>query len=158
MSRRGLTAALIAAAAVALPANASAGSPVDVTTNIRPLVAAGEGTTTCQVSSHVYDRPFSDHFEWHATTDCEVPVEHVVTEAWFHGGEGGFNPFSFYSGPCSGVRTGCVLGGSEQGEFQSGSVRHHIRLRAPLGQGWVVAPVESCSGIGTDLLDCTLGS
>ena len=150
MTRAALLGVLLAA--LVLPASAHAGL---VKTNYDPAVAAGEGVTTCLVSDNIYDRPFKDTWEWHAMVECDVALS-MSNEAWWRGGEGGWSPWDFYGGSCSGVRTVCSSGGEAQGEYQGGRIDHHIRLRAPLGQGWVAAPSPDCAGIGTDVLDCWL--
>lgn len=152
MSRHTLIAAAAAVAALALPSSASAGL---VTTDYKPLVAAGQtGATRCLVSENIYDRPFSDHWEWHATTECDVAVA-MTTEAWWRGGEGGWSPWNQYGGSCTGTRTVCTVGGGDQGEFQGGRVDHHVQVTAPAGQLWVAAP-PGCTGLATNRLDCWL--
>ncbi len=145
-------AAVAVLAALALPASAPASWLV--TTDYEVALAGGEGRTTCLISKNISDYPFSDWWGWEATTDCDVPVQ-MFTEAWWHGGTR--LVWEQYSGPCDGVRDLCELGGGDQGEFQGGSVRHHVKLRAPLGQGWFRAPT-GCSGVGTDNLECWFGT
>ena len=142
-----------AALALALPGSASAGL---VTTQYDVAVAVGPGgeTIRCTRSRNVYDRPFSDKWEWHATTECDAPVE-MITEAGWHGGEGTWDEWNFYGGRCDGFRTECVLGGDAQGEYQGGSIRHHVRLGVPTGWRWITARCDP--NLGSHIV-CDYGS
>lgn len=56
---------------------------------------------------------------------------------------------------CNADSTDCYSGGSQydRGEYDA-PMRYTIHLTAPLGQGWIGAPLN-CSGVGTDNLKCT---
>ena len=147
MSSRALLLAILVA--LALPGSASA----LIYSNTYNVVAGyGEGATTCTITTSIYDRPFSDHWEWNASTSCSVAIQQFG-EAWWEGEDNVGYPWSFYGGSCTAFATSCRVDGDAQGEYQGGDVRYHVRLRAPNGQGWLTTP-GPCSGVGTDNLEC----
>jgi hypothetical protein len=121
------------------------------------LVAYGTGTTTCTVTVTKTDWAFSTYYNFSGHTECSVPVQQTGV-ATFADTSGGL---------CSGLRTTCDSEGGWEGEPNPGFVHYHVTLIAPFGQGWMLSPYSvtpafgipypqaTCSGIGSDHLDCT---
>ena len=108
-----------------------------------PIVAYGEGVTTCQVKVTKKDWSFSTYYNFSGETVCDTAVDQT-----------GQAFFADTSGPlCSGFRTTCVSAGGWEGEPDPGPVRYRIHMTAPPGQGWVTSP-EQCMGVGSDNLTC----
>jgi hypothetical protein len=140
MWRAHLLAGLVSLLALLAAAPARAGRNV--------VVAYGTGTTTCTVTVTKTDYAFSTWYRYSGETDCDVPVQQT--------GEATFGDVS--GGLCSGLTTTCQSGGEWEGEPNPGSVHYHVTLVAPFGQGWLAAPNASCSGAGSDHLDCTFSA
>src|SRR5687768_2960039 len=147
--------ALLAAATVALLAPA----PASALQHKIPIVAYGEGTTTCIVTVNSVHRLLyggEQRYDFHGRTECDAAVEQSG-QAWLNHR----TPSLVVTAPlCSGFRAACESRGSAQGEdyaIRTGPASYRVTLRAPLGQGWVTAPTD-CSGVGTDNLTCTFDS
>ncbi len=130
------------------------------------LAAYGDATTTCAVTleTEQWTTWGSEGDGWPTyrftgRTDCTAPVQQSG-EAWLTNDD---PSLVAYAWPCELFGPSCESTGSAGGyqtpyaDHPPGPVKYHVRLRAPLGQGWATAP-DACSGVGTDNLDCTFTS
>ena len=144
MGRRALIVAAAAALAASAPATARAQQlpPTDF-----DVVAVGTGVPTwCTISTNVKEPfLFSEHWTFSASTDCSVAIEQL-SEVWWKDWDG-----SIVHSACSGFRASCDYRADQRGDLE-GVLTHHVKLRAPLGQGWLTD--DDCTGAGTDNLDC----
>ena len=144
------TTLLAAALALAAAAPASAERVV--------LVAAGDGaTTTCIVQATATDH-WTQYNAADGTTSCTVAVEQS-------GQVRGHVPGVSTGSLCSGFTRECHssvmwhdFDEQDAGVSNTPESTYEMAVRAPNGQGWVSAPAQSCSGIGTDNLRCTFTS
>ena len=120
--------------------------------DIIPVVAYGEGTTTCTVTIEhtatlvtMPDIPPS--YDVHGYTQCDRAVQQTARVSH---AEALRDPV--YGALCSAFATSCSS--SVSGYGFAGVVTYKVTLRAPAGQGWITAPGE-CSGVGTDNLQCS---
>ena len=119
------------------------------------FVAYGEGLTRCTIK--VKKRGMKPGMggvretEFEGRTDCSVPIEqsgHAIVPK-------GSESYDLDGGLCEGLRATCVSGGYQRNQGTwSADMIYTVKLRAPLGQGWLGAP-EPCTGVGTDNLQCT---
>ena len=144
--------ALLVAAAVALLAPA----PASALQHKIALVAYGEGTTTCVVTTNKVLKAFwggETRYEFFGRTECSVPVQQSGQAQLAHD-----DPSLVEVAPlCSAFTARCESRDYVQGvEYQNGTrgMTYRVTLRAPHGQGWLTAP-QTCSGVGSDNLTCT---
>jgi hypothetical protein len=117
------------------------------------LAAYGEGATTCTITLFQAHKPFSPKWDIGGRTECSAPLQQTG-EAWL---PDDWDSYREYGALCSGFRTACESGlyFFEGSSSSWGQVHYQVSLTAPRGQGWGYAPVEECSGVGTDILRCT---
>lgn len=140
----------LVAAAFALAVVLATASPAAAETQV--FVAYGEGTTACtiRVDKAVRGIVQTTHVYFHGETECNVPVEQYAQASI----EGSGGDADAVGSACSAFTTTCSSGSWALGDGGwSKPVRYRVKLRAPLGQGWVSSPA-ACSGVGTDNLDC----
>jgi hypothetical protein len=130
--------ALVLAGAVALASAAPASAERAV------LVAYGEGTTTCVIQTIATNFAGSSYYRSTGSTDCSTAIQQSGFVSWGTG--------------CSGFVARCEDSGTNEGELGEVTISYRVTLRAPLGQGWGVAPTDKCSGVGTDYVTCTFTS
>ena len=135
------------ALAVVVLALAVAATPASAY-QVRVIAAGGSAATTCEFDWGIALLSFTPFTTVDGRTTCTAAVQQT---AQVSGTDNVFNTTE-YGYVCSRFSTTCQSS-VDMDEYPQ-VIRYHVKVIAPLGQGWVAVPDE-CSGAGTDNLTCT---